>query len=164
MINFRIYSSNTKYADMNIKNLEVGQTLYRLVEDRYNVTASKIVTYTISKILKTRLVLVNENGEELRLLVENSKYSSYRNGDVTDTREGTSDNYRRTSYRFATEDDKGILEGMVSASARETERKHNRIDARNKVQAFSDRNLESIEAAIQALQVLADDLRTEDSE
>lgn len=118
--NFNIYQANTKRVAMNVADLEVGQTLVRIFRPRQHFGTTigdfKTAEYKVKAILKTRLVLeavdagVNGSKVELRMLLENSRYSSWRNGEVKTDREGGTSSYSRKPYEFATAGDPIIEE------------------------------------------------------
>lgn len=160
MINFSIYNPK-RSNDMDAANLEVGQKLVRLVEGSSEYSEHRLAEYTVAKVLKTRLVLTSAEGNELRILVKNSKWS-YENGKVTTDREGDMDSYRRTAFKFATEDDRELLEGMVANRAKSIAVHQNRIAARNAVAPITNSrfyDLDAVEAAIAALQTVAADIK-----
>src|SRR5205085_1023535 len=97
-INFNAYG--IKSSNMNIRNLEVGQKVIRIIRpERYDsLKAIRTVEYIITKVLKTRLVLeTTEKREipslpgqfttakhEVRLLVDQSSWKSVeRRGEVS---------------------------------------------------------------------------------
>jgi len=163
--NFRIYGKNLQ--PMMAQDLTVGQKLTHIVtpENSYGAMVGKFAleTVTVVKILKTRLVLATENGRQVRLLIESSKWT-IRQGEITGTIEGTSENWRREEYRLATQDDPIAQQMEDDYKERYQEQQDRRAakEAVAKVRQTLDvntTNLETIEEAIQALQVVADGLR-----
>lgn len=164
-INFNAYG--IKSNDMNIRNLEAGQKLIRIIRPRYRdeVTPVNTVEYVIKKVLKTRLVVAStlDESQELRLIVDQSSWKmADRRGGVTTTREGDSNSYSQTSFEFATEDEQELIDQIVANRVAQIEAAKIKRDAHQAVLAIKDRmhpDLESVEAAIAALQALADTLR-----
>ena len=162
-INFNAYGF--KSNDMNIANLEVGQKLIRVIRpSRYDsYDAVRTADYTITKILKTRVVVADEKGNELRLLTEQSKWSS-RIGDVKTDIEGSTQGWNRASYEFATEDEAELIAQIVAHRAAQLEERRVKNEAAASVREVASQlhpNLESIEAAIVKLQALAAQMKGE---
>lgn len=175
-INFNAYG--IKSNDMNIKNLEVGQKLIRIYRPQRfdSLEVIKTEEYVITKVLKTRLVVETVQGklipslpgqrgpkQTLRLLVDQSSWkSAERRGDVSATLEGTSDSYNRQAVEFATVDEQPLIDQITAQRAEIVEAKKIKNDAAMAVRKIASEmhpDLESVEAAIQALQALADTLR-----
>jgi hypothetical protein len=163
-INFSFYGVKTN--DMFAADLIPGQILTRI----YTPTTHwgdlsgefKTEDYTVVKVLKSRLVLERQaDGTEVRIILNTSKYST-RNGEVTTDREGNSQSYNRTPYQFATEDEPVIEQLRQHWNGRLQEQTDKRAAAAAIAEIknnLNHANLEQVEAAIQALQVLADNLR-----
>lgn len=162
MINFRIYNGTHSQimADMNTSGLQVGQKLVRLIDGEYESTPSRKVHYTIVKILKTRLVLAEANGTELRVVVDNN----WRAGEVTDKREGGGDSYRRPVIKLATEDQEHLVDAQIAIKAERLQKEATRnqaLQAARSVVSTRFATLEDVEAAVEALQALAAQMRAE---
>lgn len=114
----RIYNSDR----LNTNSLHVGQQLVRTAVSTYGYRdATRKVTsdiLTITKILKTRLVVEDENGRETRYIVEYSKTWPSRNGDVsTDTEGSRSAGYYHSSGNYITlwtTDDPALVEYLAT--------------------------------------------------
>jgi hypothetical protein len=163
-INFNFYGVKTN--DMNIADLIEGQTITRIYTPttHWGDLSGEFRTedYTVVKVLKTRLVLERQaDGTELRMIVDQKKWS-IRSGEVTTDREGNSQGYGRTAIQLATEDEPVIEQMRQHWNSRVQEQKDQR-EAQAAIAAIKDNlkyaDLEHVEAAIQALQVLADNLR-----
>lgn len=156
-INFNAYG--IKSNDMNIKDLEVGQKLIRIIRPRHFDSYEEVRTaeYTITKILKTRVVVAPvDGGKELRLLTEQGKWSM-RTGDVKTDIEGSTRDWNRTSYEFATEDEAELIAQIIAARDAQVAEKRVKDAARAKVREIAGQlhpNLDSVDAAIEALTAL----------
>jgi hypothetical protein len=150
------------YRNMNVKDLEVGQTLLRLYEGRYDSMPHKIIEYKITKILKTRIVLADPNipDNEVRILVNGA--NSYPAGEVQTKREGDTSFYD-PAYKFTTEDERPLLEKIVARRQKSVDFIKVKGTARAAVADYKEYDLESIDAAILALQALRDAV-SEDNE
>lgn len=172
--NFDIYSIGAQqyYADMKASDLHIGQTLYRLITPSSGwdkTTPFKVVEYTVENVLKTRVVLksVEPRGtqgkqHELRLIVNSSKYSMFQ-GAVTVRREGDPSSYRSTAFQFFTEDSRHLVDRMIEQRDKDIASANAERDAQEalkKIIGHLRPTLESVEEAMQALGVLADDLRS----
>ncbi|UAJ16143.1 hypothetical protein SEA_TINYMINY_52 [Microbacterium phage TinyMiny] len=170
-VNFNTYNG-IKSERMHRDQLVVGQTLVRLVRPTSGwdkTTPIRTVEYTIKKILKTRLVLESvlpqghaQVKHELRLLIENSSWS-LRNGEITDKSEGNASSYSRTHYEFATAGDPAIEE-LIAARAEIIAEEKVKTEASNAVREIAATlhpNLESIDAAIEALTALRNQMAAE---
>lgn len=162
--NFNTYNG-IKAQRMNIADLEVGQTLVRLIrpKDHWDKTSEiRTTEYTVKKVLKTRLVLESKEPygtqqkiHELRLVVEQSKWS-IRAGEVTTAAEGTSNSYNRTSYEFATVDEPAIQQ-LIDARAASVAAHRVETNAKNAIAEIArnlGHDLESIDKTIEALTAL----------
>lgn len=162
-INFRIYNSfsSTNPDSMKASDIQVGQKLVCLVEGRYeNQTHSKIEC-TVVKLLKTRLVISDSRGRELRLIIRSDKWSP---SEVTDTLEGNSNSYNRASVKLATIEDESFIDAIVEARAEAVAKKSTLANAQNAARAVSQvryPELADVEAAVEALQVLAEQMKAE---
>ncbi len=156
-INFNAFGFKT--PDMNIKDLEVGQKLIRIIRPRHYDSYDEVRTaeYTITKILKTRVVVAPvDGGKELRLLTEQSK-GSLRTGNVKTDIEGSTQGWNRTSYEFATEDETELIAQIIARRAAQVAEKKVKDAARAKVREIAGQlhpNLASVDAAIEALTAL----------
>ncbi len=154
-INFNSFKTN----DMNINDLEVGQKLVRIMRPRHYDSYEEVRTaeYTITKILKTRVVVAPvDGGKELRLLTEQSKWST-RTGNVKTDIEGSTQGWNRTSYEFATEDETELIAQIIARRAAQVAEKKVKDAARAKVREIAGQlhpNLASVDAAIEALTAL----------
>jgi hypothetical protein len=155
MINFSIH--NGPSADMNVANLEVGQTLVRLIEgNEYN--PFRKADYTITKLLKSRLVVQDDEGREIRIIVQNN----YRAGEVTTTKEGEANNWRATAWKFATKNDEHVVDAAIQRRAEvlaAKEVKNQAWIAIKEITGSMHPTVESVEAAIEKLQALATSLK-----
>lgn len=162
--NFALFtpSGSTTNGDqrMRTSDLQVGQTLIRVRRDgnRWNSVGTRTETkYTIAKILKTRLVLVNYvTGAELRVVVIYSPTYTARNGLVADYLEGDSEfRFRNTVYLY-TEDDAALLEDRANFEAADAGQRVER-EATAASKAFVERpNAGTAAEALIKLQVFAD--------
>lgn len=168
------YTHNRKNVAMNVKDLEVGQTLVRIYRPKMHwgtpLGEFKTAEYKVKAILKTRLVLESvEVGEvlgkkhQLRMLLETSKYSTWIAGNVKTDREGDTHSWSREPIELATADDPVIeeLREHYTQVKQEHEDRNAAKAAVDEVRQILDGtpNLEKVESAIQALQVIADGLR-----
>ena len=162
-INFNAYGF--KSNDMNIATLEVGQKLIRVIRPRHYDSFDEVRTaeYTITKVLKTRVVVADESGKELRLLTEQSQWSS-RKGDVKTDVEGSTQGWNRASYEFATEDEADLIAEIIAHRAAQVAEKRVKAEAAATVRQIASTlhpDLASVEAAIVALQALAAQMKGE---
>lgn len=156
-INFNAHGYKTN--DMNIKDLEVGQKLIRVIRplryDSYDEV--RTAEYTITKILKTRVVVATvDGGKELRLLTKQGKWE-YRTGDVKTDIEGSTQGWSRPAYEFATEDETDLIARIIADRAAVVAAKKVKDAARAKVREIAGQlhpNLASVDAAIEALTAL----------
>lgn len=160
-VNFNTYG--VRADRMNIADLEVGQTLIRVIRPEAYDRRTDVRTeeYKVKKILKTRLV-VELNGKEVRLIVDQNKWS-LRNGDVTDVIEGTSDSYSRVPFNLATVGEpvieKIIEDRAVAVAARKA--RESASQAVKVIASSMEPTLESVEKAIEALTALRDQMKSE---
>lgn len=177
--NFRFTSPEANATDnMMASDLEVGQKLIRVITPSYSFGdisgTFRTVEYEVKKVLKTRVVLepteaLSTNvgkvkAQSLRLIVESGKWA-FRGDRVTTAQEGTSDNYRREEYKFATVGDP-VIEVMrkhFEGQLKEQETKRAARAAIDKIKGSMHYDLESVEETIKALQELADQMRGEAS-
>ena len=114
-INFNAYG--IKSNDMSIDDLEVGQTLIRILRPKHydSMTPIKTVEYTIVKVLKTRLVVESTDNpsRQLRLIVDQKKWS-FRNNMVTTDIEGNTSSWNREPFEFATEDEQPLIDEIIA--------------------------------------------------
>lgn len=175
--NFRRYGENNKSIAMRAEDLSVGEVVVHLHTPKYHfgdiMGKFETTKYIVKKVLKTRVVLESQDailrrhGEEpkkheVRLLVENSKYT-IRAGEVTGTIEGTSDNWRRDSFDIATEGDP-IIEQQRKYWTEKLEDQKIKREAKaaiDKIKGNLNPDLESVLEAMSALGALADTLRAE---
>jgi hypothetical protein len=165
MINFNAYGF--KSQDMTSDRLEVGQKLIRIMRPRRYESYDEITTaeYTIVKILKTRVVVEpTENpASQLRLIVDQRKWS-IRQNEVTTDIEGSRDGWNRPSYEFATEDEAELIAQIIehrAAQVRELKVRNEAAATVRQIASTLHPNLESVEAAIVALQALAAQMKGE---
>lgn len=169
--NFRFTSPEANATDnMMASDLEVGQKLIRVITPSYSFGdisgTFRTVEYEVKKVLKTRVVLepTGAKAQSLRLIVESGKWA-FRGDRVTTTQEGSSDNYRREEYKFATVGDP-VIEVMrkhFEGQLKEQETKRAARAAIDKIKGSMHYDLESVEETIKALQELADQMRGEAS-
>ena len=167
-INFNLYGDQVRKTErMSIHNLEVGQKVIRLHRPKIHFGTAlgefKTSEYTVKKVLKTRLVLESAQGVELRMLVETGSWSM-RVGDIKTDQEGASDSWNRLPIELATEDEAELIESIRKHYADEKQKQDDRNAAKVAVEAVRNDlggypSLDKVEAAIQALQALADQLR-----
>lgn len=162
-INFRIYNSfgSTTPATMKSSDLEVGQKLVRLVEGSYDTSLHSKLECTVIKVLKTRLVISDSRGRELRIVVKNDSWNP---NEVTDTLEGSSNSYHRTSVKLATMEDESYIDAIIATRADAVAKKNTLSAAQNAARAVSQvryPELADVEAAIAALQALAEQMKAE---
>ena len=159
-INFNAYGF--KSNDMNIADLEVGQTLIRVIRPRHYDSYEEVrtVEYTITKVLKTRVVVEptdNPEGKgELRLLTDQSKWS-FRLGQVKTDVEGSTQGYSRPAYEFATTDEQELIDQIIAHRAAQVAEKKVRNEAAATVRQIASTmhpTIESIDETIAALQAL----------
>jgi len=166
-INFNAYG--IKSSDMNIADLKPGQKLIRVNRSQVRFDNMKQITtseYVIEKVLKTRLVVKPVDGNQtLRLLVGQESWKpEFRRGFVTADIEGNSQSWNRTAYEFATEDEADLIAQLVEARAAQIKEMEDRNQVKNAIaevrhELDGNGDLAKVEAAIQALQVIADQLR-----
>lgn len=163
-INFTAYG--IKSSDMNAKDLEVGQTLIRIIRPRDEYSEYKVELYTVKKILKTRLVMeavepdVRGNKHELRLIVETSSWS-IRTGAITTKREGDRDNYRAPEFEFATLDESALVDNLVQERKNQLAKRRAVNEARGTIREISAKinpSVVSLDEAIEALTALRDQI------
>ncbi len=156
-INFNAYGF--KSNDMNMNDLEVGQKLVRILRPRYYNSYDEVRTadYKIVKILKTRVVVAPvDGGSELRLLTEQGKWA-FRPGTVKTDIEGSTKDWNRVSYEFATEDEAELIAQIIAKRAEEVAEKRTKDAAKAAVADIARQlhpELESIDKAIAALTAL----------
>ena len=173
--NFNVYNPRT--VRINVEDLEVGQTLVRIVRPKSHfgtISGSFSTTeYIVKKVLKTRVVLeskdaiVHRHGQEpqkheVRLVVETGKWS-VRVGELKNIAEGQGNSYNPAEYNFATHDDPIIEQLRTEYAARAQEQKI-KADARVAIDKITGKlhpDLESVLEAMSALGALADVLRAE---
>jgi hypothetical protein len=171
-INFRIYGRDDiqgRGNDMNVNDLIEGQTIIRIYTPnmRWGAVNGQFRTeeYTVAKILKTRLVLERKSdGQELRMLIETSKYSTWRSGEVKTDREGNTQSYSREAIELATEDEEEAIESLRNFWESRIQEQADLVAAKNAVEGVKKAldgipNLQKVEDAIAALQAIADNLR-----
>lgn len=159
-INFNTYGTQAgKYERMSLSNLEVGQKIVRIYRPRYHFGTAlgefRTANYTVKKVLKTRLVLEDENGKELRMLTEQGSWS-LRLGEVKTDREGAANGWNREPIELATADETELIASLAKhyadEKAAEEERKQLKqaiAEVRHELDGNAD--LAKIDAAIEAL-------------
>lgn len=170
-VNFNTFNG-IKSERMNIDELSVGQTLVRIIRpsNGWDKTSSiRTAEYTVKKILKTRLVLESvlpqghaQVKHEVRLIVDTKSWS-LRNGEITDTAEGTTGSYSRTQYEFATAGDL-VIEELISRREQIIKEAKVEAEAKAAIKEIADKlyyNLESVDAAIEALTALREQMAAE---
>jgi len=160
MQNFTSHVNGQAYNNMNAADLSVGDKLVRIITPRYgSVDSVRLVELTVKKVLKSRLVVETAKGVEYRLLLDTSKYS-FRTGEVKNRLEGQSE-WNRESFDIATAGDP-IIEAIVAAHEATAGKKRIRVAAGRAVAAIAQTRypeLAKVEAAIEALQALATQMK-----
>ena len=166
--NFSVYYE--KLQPMRTSDLTVGDTVIRVIRPRNDWDEFRTIEYVVKKVLTTRVVFEakGETGttgrkHEVRLIVNTSKWSSNK-GAVTSGIEGGSDSWNRSSYDFVTADETDLLERLRKMYAARNKAHQTKQAATAAIRDISGKlnpNLESVEAAIVALQELAAQMRAE---
>lgn len=150
---------------LNVKDIAVGDTLIRADWD-YNPGRWSETAYTVTKVLKTRLVIQRTDGvtgrmHEIRILVDNSNWDHSR-GDVSNNYEGMSE-WSRTRYYMFTPDDLELTRLRADTkSAAETSRVTNA--ARAAAEHFTVRGEHTVENALAAIAALQAFIQMKDAE
>ena len=163
--NFSLTYSNG--TPLNVKDLTVGQELVRFIFPHWSVNSTQQVettTWTITKILKTCVVVVSSEGTEKRIKLERSTYpGSLREGQLTNDVQGE-DKYDRRGWNFATTDDPKVAEISETNEyrARKSAALQAAVPAVDAVRGYGVEDPEKIAAAIEALQALLAAINSED--
>ena len=155
--NFSLTSDATA-VPLNAKDLKVGQELVRFIFPYWAANSSQPVqtsTWTITKILKT-VVVVGKDGAEKRIKLAGPSYAgSVLEGRLTSDVQGAP-KYSRASWDFSTTDDPKVAEIARTNEYRSDKRAalEVAVPAVDAVRGYGIDDPTKVSAAIEALQAL----------